>query len=143
MFQSWAFSTADAMIAPAVISVVYHAPGDSYLITTQVTGGLFSVIGSTPNGDKMGQACFGLSENGEQPMIGTNINPEGFINSNKYLLASTDLYGLAKVDGTTVVSNNGVLSANVQEYVLPAATETVLGGVKVSSYDTASGFMGF
>ena len=90
-----------------------------------------------------GPAYFGLSENAEQPMIGTALAEDGFIPSNNYLLASTDLYGLAKVDGTTVVSNNGVLSANVQEYTLPAATETVLGGVKVSSYSTASGFMGF
>ena len=48
-------------------------------------------------------------------MIGTSYTGEGFIRSNSYLLASTDIYGLAKVDGTTVVSNNGVLTANIPD----------------------------
>lgn len=138
------FSTAaGAMVAPIGISVVYRAPGDSHQVTTQLDGRSFDVLASTPDGDIIGKAYFGLSENAEQPMIGTHVLSGGFIDPNTYLLASTDIYGLAKVDGTTIVSNRGVLSANVQEYVLPAATETVLGGVKVSSYETASGFMGF
>lgn len=131
-------------ITPGSIGANYHASNGD-MVSAQLARGTFSVGAITPDGDTMGsQAYFGLSENAEQPMIGTSLRSNtGFISSRSYLLASTEIYGLAKVDGTTVVSNDGVLSANVQEYTLPAATETVLGGVKVSSYETASGFLGF
>ena len=48
-------------------------------------------------------------------MIGTGPVKEGFISQGSYLLASEYYYGLAKVDGTTIVSNEGVLSANVPD----------------------------
>lgn len=44
--------------------------------------------------------------------------------------ASTSVLGVVKVDGTSIVINNGVISAT-GELGLPTATTSVLGGVKV------------
>ena len=105
-----------AMVAPATIGVVYPASNGGHNVAMHLDSGSLVVHATTPDGDMMGsQACFGLSENAEQPMIGTSTTAEGFIPQTTYLLASTDIYGLAKVDGTTVVSNNGVLSANIPD----------------------------
>ena len=45
------------------------------------------------------------------------------------LRATSSAFGLAKVDGTTITSADGVISA--AQYTLPTASATVLGGVKV------------
>lgn len=134
-----------SLVSPMGIGVYHHASNGSYHAAAGLESGLVSISAMTADGHPIGDgtAYFGFSERVEQPIIGRSMTNESFISEDSYLLATTDIYGLAKVDGTTIVSNNGVLSANVQEYVLPAATETVLGGVKVSDYDTASGFMGF
>lgn len=47
-------------------------------------------------------------------------------------LASQHNYGIVKVDGETIYSNNGVLTAHTtEEYTLPVASTNTLGGVKV------------
>ena len=110
-------SKVHTMIGPDSIAAIYTASNDGHKVSSRLMQGTFSVAASTADYSPMGvQAYFGLSQNAEQPMIGRNISSSGFISSTEYLLASTDIYGLAKVDGTTIVSNNGVLSANVQEY---------------------------
>lgn len=120
----------NTMIMPGGVGVYYHSSSGSHHISAQLEKGI-SVVALNANGMPLGvSAYFGLSENGEQPMIGTNVTSEGFIDPDTYLLASTDRYGLAKVDGTTVVSNNGVLSANVPEIALATDAE-------------AKGFLGY
>lgn len=46
--------------------------------------------------------------------------------------ASSNKYGIVKVDGTTITASNGVISGTSQ-YTLPIATDMVLGGVKVDN----------
>ena len=112
-----AFSKVNAVVAPKIIGITYRAYSGDHSVNADLYQGVLSVSAQTSDGSTMGHgAYFGLSENAEQPMIGRSISSSGFISSTEYLLASTDIYGLAKVDGTTIVSNNGVLSANVQEY---------------------------
>ena len=120
-----------ALILPNEIVVIYPASNGNY-VSTGLGGGVLSVNVMTLNEERDSRnAYFGFSENAEQPMIGTTRIPNtGFISSHSYLLASTDIYGLAKVDGTTVVSNNGVLSANVPEIALATDAE-------------AKGFLGY
>ena len=105
-----------AAFNPKTIGVNYSAPIGTHHVTTSLRNGTFGVQATTTDGSQMGSmAFFGLSENAGQPMIGTAITVDGFIGSDHYLLASTDIYGLAKVDGTTVTSNDGVLSANIPD----------------------------
>ena len=105
------------LINPNVVGVVYTAASDGHYVISQLNNGTLIVAAMTADGGPMGigKAYFGLSEDAGQPMIGIDITPEGFIDSQNYLLASTDIYGLAKVDGTTVVSHNGVLTANIPD----------------------------
>lgn len=104
------------IIAPSYIAVNHITTSDGHKILTRISGGAFNVVAFNAAGDQINTiAYFGLAENARQPMIGTDVNSEGFIDPESYLLASTELYGLAKVDGTTVISNNGVLSANVPD----------------------------
>ena len=117
-----ALSKINAVVAPDTITVYYHADSSDYWVTPFLGNGGFAVNARKnarkipPDGGPMrSSACFGLSEDAEQPMIGESLTYEGFVDSNTYLLASTDIYGLAKVDGTTIVSNNGVLSANIPD----------------------------
>ena len=125
------YSKVHTLIAPSSIGTCFHAPGGAHNVTADLDDGMLKVRANTADGNQIGYAAFfGLSENARQPMIGTGPTTDGFIRSDQYLLASTDIYGLAKVDGTTVVSNNGVLSANVPEINLATDAE-------------AKGFLGY
>ena len=119
------------IVGPDIIGLYYHCGSGDHHVVASLHSGMLSVNAQTSDGSPMGKrAYFGLSENAGQPMIGTALTNDGFIRSDQYLLASTDIYGLAKVDGTTVVSNNGVLSANVPEINLAMDAE-------------AKGFLGY
>jgi hypothetical protein len=51
--------------------------------------------------------------------------------------ATTTHYGVVKVDGTTITSSNGSISAT--QYTLPTASTTTLGGVKIPSNNPDTG----
>ena len=111
-----ASSKIHALVSPDGIGTYYPAFSGSHHVVAGLGTGVLNVFAMTADGSKMGNAAsFGLAENAEQPMIGTDVTPEGFVNPETYLLASTDVWGLAKVDGTTVTSNNGVLTANIPD----------------------------
>jgi len=138
-FYSNILVTGQATLVPASInsSLTFTPANGIALITNNSTNTITVGLGTVPSLTSSGTIAALLFSGSGASLTSLNASnlTTGTVPSSLLPLASSSIFGAAKVDGTTITASSGVISA--AQYTLPASTTSALGGVIVPAVATS------